>query len=343
MLEPRSVATPPSPQSPLAALGEISFCDYCGGGCQGGSCCPDCQGGSKSHRFLGAVYRGLCCPDPCYQPVWRPTDDAAFYTTAARPVNQQRFRWDHGNDLVTPDRAEFFWARADTTGAGPRPAAGGDPAFGPVDYDEIRHYTEVAHGSFGASVEYSYRSVEYNGAGAAGFGDLTIGTKTMIFDTELMQIAFQMNTHVPQGSARKGLGTGHVSLELGLVFGLSLTPDTFVQADVSEWIPLGGDADYAGAVVRYNASCNHVLWRPHRCMPLIAVSELSGWRFQDGAFTGPTAAQATRASGSTYLQGSLGMRLFFCDRADFGVSYTRPVGDYSWVDSMFRTELRFRY
>ena len=42
------------------------------------------------------MYHNLCCPDPCYDPRWWALADAAFFTSAARPVSQQRFRWDAG-------------------------------------------------------------------------------------------------------------------------------------------------------------------------------------------------------------------------------------------------------
>lgn len=333
---------------PLAGLGEITFCDYCGDSCGGGSCCPGCAGASRTGRFARAVYRGLCCPDPCYQPCWRPRADAAFFTAAVRPVNQQRFRWDHAEDLLLPDRAEYLWARADGSGIGPnRPNAR-------VDYDELRHYAEVAHGAFGAWVDYSYRSQDslytdgaspptWDQAHDAGFGDLTIGTKTLLFDTDLVQMAFQFQTHVPAGSVGKGLGVGHTSLEPGLIFGLNLSPASYLQVELNEWIPVGGDPVYSGAIFRYNAAYNRVLARPHPCTPVIGSFEFAGWRFQDGAYTPAVGAGPVSASAESYTHASAGLRVFFCDRADFGVSYLAPLKPESWADMLIRTELRFRY
>ncbi|MEQ8849442.1 hypothetical protein [Botrimarina sp.] len=325
---------------PLAGLGEIAFCDYCGDACSSGGCCGDCAGATRGGRFARAVYRGLCCPDPCYRPQWRPRADAAFFTAAARPVNQQRFRWDWAEDLFQADRAEYFWAR---TGAGGRGPNVQPPR---VDYDELRHYAEVAHGSFGAWVDYSYRSLDYAGGHEAGFGDLTIGTKTLLFDTELVQMAFQMQTHVPAGSVGKGLGVGHTSLEPGLIFGLNLSPGSYLQVELNEWIPIAGDPTYAGAIFRYNAAYNRVLARPHPGVPVIGSLELAGWRFQDGAYTASDGAGGVvtrRASGDNYVHAAAGFRVFFCDRADIGVSYLAPMTSDSWADTLVRTELRFRY
>lgn len=331
-----------APSDPLANLGEITFCNVCGtDSCGSGGCCADCQSASRWGRFTRSLYRGICCPDPCYQPVWRPRADAAFFTSAARPQSQQRFRWDHADNLTRPDRAEYFWARGDGNGLGP--SATGPVAYNALDYDELRHYTEVAHGAFGASFEYSYRAIDTEGAHFAGFGDMTIGTKSLMFDTELIQVAFKFDTHVPQGASREGLGTGHVSLEPGLIFGLNLSDASYLQAEVSEWIPLGGDDQYAGAIFKYNASYNHVLAYLHPCVPLIGTAEISGWRFQDGAFTAPGTATTLSANGDTYLHASGGVRIFFCDKADFGVAYSSGVTSNHWAESLIRTELRFRF
>ncbi len=332
---PSVVEAPPPIESPVASFG---FCDYCGCGCNSGSCCDDCNSTGRLGRFGRAIYRGLCCPDPCYKPVWTPLADAAFFTTAVRPVNQQRFRWDYAEDLMRPDRAEYFWARTTDSGKGPRPTP-----FA-IDYDELSHYVEVAHGSFGASFEYRYRSLDADGAHAAGFGDLTIGTKTLLFDTSLVQFAFQFLTHVPAGVANEGLGVGHVSLEPGAVLGFNLTPNSYLQAEFNEWIPLGGDADYAGAVFRYNVAYNHVVARLMPGVPIIGVVEMNGWRFQDGAYTDVTVVpQFQPASGESYLHGAAGVRMFLCDRADMGVSYSTPVTSNGWAETWIRSELRVRY
>ncbi|WP_146444685.1 hypothetical protein [Botrimarina colliarenosi] len=335
----------PEPVEPLApfpnetlSVTSVGFCEFCGETCGAGACCGDCDSAGRWGRFGRAVYRGLCCPDPCYDPQWRPLADAAFVTAAVRPQNQQRFRWDFAEDLQRPDRAEYFWARNDGSGKGPnvQPRS--------VDYDELRHYTEVAHGSFGAWFEYSYRSLDFGGLHEAGFGDMTVGTKTLLFDTQLVQVAFQFQTHIPQGSPGKGLGVGHTSLEPGLIFGLNLSNDSYVQAEFNEWIPLGGDSIYQGAIFRYNVAYNRVLARPHPCVPLLGVIEMNGWRFQDGAYTDPlTTPNFNQASGESYLHGAAGLRLFFCDRADFGVSYSTPITSDGWAETQVRSELRFRY
>src|SRR5262249_7228220 len=157
------------------------------------------------------------------------------------------YRWDSGQNLIFPDRNEYFWARADGRGKGPAPATGlkGETR---VKYDEISVYTEGATGNIGVFSSLPYRTLESSSVmRGSGFSDMTIGTKTLLFDCELLQISFQFTTYLPIGNFRKGLGVGNVSLEPAILIGLKIGPDTYYQGEVAEWIPIAGDLDYAGA------------------------------------------------------------------------------------------------
>jgi hypothetical protein len=325
-------------------------CSACGGcGCGAHGCypghepCYPCDGDTTFHRFLCSLYECICCPDPCYEPHWLPIADAAFFTEAARPVTQTRLRWDAGVDVVLPDRAEYFWARADGMGKGPKPTA---PFFVDphVNYNDLSLYTEAATGKVSVIFEMPYRSVDPEFAPhEAGFGDMNIGMKTLLFDCELVQVAMIMRTYLPVGDPSKGLGTGHVSLEPSLVLGLCLGPDTFFQGQVAEWIPLGGDPSYEGAILHYHMSLNQVVWRVLPNVPLIGTAEFSGWSFQAGSYTDPFAGSLFKASGTTYADVGAGLRLVVCDRMDFGFAVSSAVTSQHFAEQLYRTEFRFRY
>jgi hypothetical protein len=294
-------------------------------------------------RFLCCLYQCLCCPDPCYEPRWIPIADSAFFVDSVRPQTQQRLRWDSAMHLPFPDRAEFFWARADGKGKGPSPPS---PFLGErrVNYNDLSLYTEGATGLLGVFVEMPYRSTNPElTPHHAGFADMNLGTKSLIFDCELIQVAFQFRTYLPMGNAGKGLGTGHVSLEPSLIVGIRLAEDTYLQSQFAEWIPLGGDPAYAGAVFHYHFSLNHVLCRILPDVPLIGTAELNGWGFQDGAFTDPVLGPFQRASSDWYVSAAVGLRLFVCDRIDVGVSACYALTDPSWAGQLYRSEFRWRF
>lgn len=321
-------------------------CLNCGvGNCVPGRnpCYPCCHSETAVGRFFCNLYHCICCPDPCYEGKWMPIADSAFFVEAARPVSHTKLRWDAGVNMILPDRSEFFWARADGMGKGPRADA---PALvvPRLRYHELNLYTEIATGPLGVIVEMPYRSVDPDFAPhAAGFADMSIATKTLLFDCELLQVAMQMKTTLPTGASFKGLGVGHVSLEPSLIFGIKLHQDAYLQGQIAEWIPLGGDQAYAGAILHYHFSANQVLWRLLPDVPLIGTLEFSGFSFQDGAFTDPVLGPWQQSSDSSYFYLGAGLRMFVCDRIDFGFGVNLALTDQHFSDQLFRSEFRFRY
>ncbi len=322
--------------------------------CGSGNCipgrlhdCSPCEANTWIGRFVCGVYECICCPDPCYDPHWIPLADAAFFVESARPQTQQRLGWDAGRNLTAPDAGEFFWARADGKGLGPNPANHANPngLLGErrVNYNELYMYTEAALGNIGTFIYMPYRSLDGELVGhAAGFGDLQVGTKTLLFDCELLQIAFEFRTYIPSGNASKGLGTGHVSLEPSLIVGVKVAPETYFQGQLAEWIPLGGDPDYEGAMLHYHMSLNQVLCRILPDVPLVGTAEFNGYSFQTGQYTDPVLGE-TRLTGTTYVSIGPGLRLFVCDKIDFGVGTAFAVTDHHFAQELFRSEFRWRY
>jgi hypothetical protein len=359
-------AGPPSATAPIGGLVQVG-CKNCGGGLLGpppdedeppaggidGCPCRPCPAGRQPcHPCLAdtcfgrcccAIYECICCPDPCYEPHWTPIADSAFWVDSARPVAEQRIRWDKGLNLILPDRAEFFWARADGMGKGPPPPAP-FKVVPRLNYNELSVYTEVGTGTASFTTEIPYRSIDpAPGTHSSGFADMTIGTKALLYDCELIQIATLFKTYIPSGNFNRGLGTGHVSLEPSLLVGLKLAKDTYVQAQVAEWIPLGGDSNYQGSVLHYHFSLNQVLFRILPDVPLIGTLELNGWAFQDGAFTDPFLGSFQKASAEMYVMPAVGIRLFVCNKIDIGFSAAFAVTDQHFADQIYRTELRWRF
>lgn len=327
-----------------------------GGGGIGGLSCRGsrhCRPGIKEcspfpatnacERFLGALYEVVCCKDPCYEPYWDPIGNAAFFVDPVRPATMTRLRWDRGYNVRYPDRAEYFWARADGMGLGPRPYLGVKVAPR-VDYHELTLYQEAARGPFSIWTELPYRNSDpVAGSGGSGFGDMKIGTKSVLLDREMVQLSFQFATFIPTGDALLGVGVEHVSLEPSLILFLKLSPNTGFQAQVSEWIPIAGDPGYAGAILHYHFSLNQTVWRPVHDVLVMSTWELNGWTFQDGAYTDPVLGPGQKAAGASYFSGGPGVRFSYCDKLDFGVGSAFALSYPHWAATQFRFELRYRY
>jgi hypothetical protein len=344
--------------------------------------CSDWVPDSACGRFLNGLYQCICCPDPCYEPHWFPVADSAFFVDAARPVTQMRLRYEHDWNIRNPDRGEFFWAApnfaAGKTNPGPvqligpagpcaRSGFGKGQGCAPdsVDADELFLYSEAGTGRFSAFVEMSYESLDptdspafiENGFGAcchrSGFGDMNVGTKAMLLDCQLVQLSFQFKTFIPTGAFTKGLGTGHVSLEPSFLLGLCLTHDCYLQAQFSYWIPIGGDDLYMSDVFHNHLSINHVLCRPCTGVEVVGTLEFNDWWFLSGAYTqtaflirdanGVPSPVLGTGGGSNIFSAGPGIRVFICDKIDFGVGSAINFGGDRLAEDVVRAEFRWRF
>jgi hypothetical protein len=317
--------------------GWTGSCGSCGtGGCGScGSCfpgqmCEPCVGEGCVGNTLARLHNCVCCPDPCYEPRWVAAANAAFFQDSARPVNQTRIRWDHGTNVIFPDRNTYLFADNANRRGG-------------LEYDEARLSMEAGTEKFSITVDTPYRYWESDVASKAGFGDIAIATKSLLLDCELIQLAFQFRTTIPTASAGQGLGIGLVSLEPSLLFTVKLLEDTYFQSQIAEWVPLGGD-DTAGSLLHYHFSLNQVLWRAPCCQDMLFVGtfEVNCYSFQAGKFHNELGTPVN-SSGTTYAYVGPGLRYQLCDRMDFGFAAEFAVSKDHFADQLYRTEFRWRF
>jgi hypothetical protein len=310
--------------------------DGCGGNCVAGGHCKRCEEEGGLAGLYCRFYNAFQCPDPCYEPSWVAGANASLFVDSARPKTGMRFRWDNGRNVVLPDRSEYFWAKIG--GKGPK-----KPETN-VDYNDLSVYIETGAERFSAYTIMPYRSVQgdVNGGGA-GFGATVIGSKTLLIDTEYAQLTLQFGTYLPLGSAAKGTGVGHLSLEPGLILAARLTADTYFQGQINEWIPIGGDPEASGAVFNYGASLNHIITRAFVDSEFIATLEARGWCFQDGTFTDPATGLAKPSAGGHYFSVGPGFRWVMSDKCDFGFGVQFAVTKEHFANQLYRSEFRLRF
>lgn len=323
-------------------IGEIDSADTVAElGCTqcGQSGCSDCgtnRPRTRIGRFVQGVYQGICCPDPCYQPQWTMLANAGLFTESVRPQTRQRFQWEYNDNVLFQDRAEYLWARSGSRG----PAAERS-----INYHELSMYVETGSEKFSFFVRTPYRSIYLESGGHfAGFSDITTGTKTLLHDTELLQVALQFETHIPTANALRGLSNGHVALEPSLIFGIQMSERSFLQAQIGEWIPIAGDPTYAGALLKYSTSYNRLLSGERESTSLIGTLEFRGISYQDGAYTNPfTSTSAVPASNESVGMMGGGLRLNICNKLNVGLGGLFRVSEEPWADATWRTEIQFRH
>ena len=298
-----------SPERKQDGQVEKSSCATCGGfhghldghvftcqtGCASGNCIPGRQPCNPPLNecdtvvgaFLSNLYQCLCCPDPCYQPQWVPAANASFFADYARPRTVTRLRYDNLEDMTRPDRNQFWINNVKPTPARPQGASGTITNLY-ARLQQVYVYQEAAgpHGSF--FVEYPYRQINQSWAPTqAGFGDINFGIKSLLFDCEMLQIAFQFRTYMPSGNFMDNLGNGQFALDPSILTSLKLGPTTYFQGQFGNWVPLGGpggNRELAGGIFYWLMSLNQVLWYTTPDSPLIATLEMDGWSFENGGY-----------------------------------------------------------
>jgi hypothetical protein len=302
-------------------------------------CCSICEGDSCLKRFCCGLYCCICCPDPCYEPRWRPLPNAALFLDSPRPVTHVRFRYDGIFDIDRPDRAEYFMKQF-----------ANDKFINQASFNEFHLYNEIAPTpGFAFFIDLPFRSSAFEPAGLAStpadssrFGDMSLGTKSVILDCELLLLTFQFTTYIPTGNpTAAGIGTGHVSLEPALLGALKLTPDLYAQFQTALWIPIAGGSDVAGSVVHNRLSLNYVLYRFLPDVQLIGTAEVLNYNVVYGGYT---ASLGNRVSDrGAFVNAGPGLRLNVCDRIDFGAgAHFSLVGD-DFIGQQYRFEFRWRF
>jgi hypothetical protein len=330
----------------------------CAAGCGCSQCYPgqipcDCCGDASNcvTRMLGGLYHCICCPDPCYLSTWRPLANNAFFVPQVKPITQIRLGGDFAGEYQFPDKAEFFWAQENAKGpryAGPALLPGVKPPGAPnLDYAEGNLYMEGAISRFGLFVNLPYLNVEptlYRGA--SGFSDMSVGTKSLLLDCELIQFTFQFQTFIPTGNFLQGLGTGHVSLEPSLIWALKLTQLTYWQAQVAYWFPIGGTSTFQGPVFHYHLALNQMLWQCgcEKAVQLIGSAELGGYEIAGGAYTAPvTGLPASAKDVGSIVNAGPGLRLVICNKIDIGAGSYFAISKDRMAAALARIEFRWRF
>jgi hypothetical protein len=263
---------------------------------------------------------------------------AGFEIDASQPFNHVRVRYDAVYGLPFPDRAEWFWAKS---GKGPESA--GDV----VNYQDFRVYSEVGSRLISAIVEYPLRSLdpEING-NTTGFGDMVVGNKAVIVDGRYWQITQVFRTYINTGAHQKGLGTGHVSLEPGVLARYKWTDRTYLHGEFKFLFPVGADPNFSGQVLRTGVGWSHLGYETDT-FAVLHSTELVVYSFLGGLKTVAPPDITTGVDGENFATWLYGMRFVLGPAGDLGLFEVGVNGGLGigtdWYDGLGRLELRWSY
>ncbi len=253
-------------------------------------------------------------------------------TAISSPNVGLRMRADYG--LNAPDRLEYLWARA---GRGPRPETR-------LDLIDTVYRSELGNSQAAFISEMSMRALnpEQNG-NTVGFGDMLLGGKALVYDGRCTKISTIFLTHLKTGSVRRGLGTGHVSLEPGMLLRHKLSDATYFHSELKYRLPIAASAGFGGDVLTTGYGLSTV-WKDSDQYALMPTFEVKTHSFLFGSQT-RSDGSVERVNGVTAVELFPGMRCV-SSKSNVGTWEAGIAGgvtccDSEWFDSRFVLDLRW--
>lgn len=267
------------------------------------------------------------------------------YIDLAAPVNQFRQRFDDAFNNNFPDRGEYFYAKCGCYGP---PAKGpGNPGVPEksVSYQNYSTYIELApttRVSAFAEVQVRAENPVVN-SNTSGLADMNAGFKYAIVGCPTGYLTFQFRTYIPTGDPRAGLGTGHVSVEPGLLAYRVFRERWIFLGEIKDWIPLaatdpppGMPGSYDSNVIEFGAGLGYILVDTG-CYVVTPVFETVGWTFINGYkindATGPVSA-----NGDTIVNAKPGVR-FGCKKLNDPIGTQRHSFYIGWATAVTKQHL----
>jgi len=262
---------------------------------------------------------------------------APFEIDITQPFGNFLLRTDSVYHLTKPDRAEFFWARPGRGPALPEKS---------VDYQDFRFRWEAGNDvvSVATDVPVVLLNPEVNGNNG-GIGDIQLVEKTLLMNGSRWQMTQLLRTVFNSGNARKGLGTGHVAMEPGLLCRYKQDELTFWHGEVKMMFPIAGDPIYSGPALTWGIGVSH-LWYETDTTAYIPTLEFTNIWLLDGQFTPFPGGKPVDIDGDGIFNLSPGLRIVTDTQGDlgvveFGINGVFAVGSNGWYDALIRFDMRF--
>ena len=264
---------------------------------------------------------------------------APFVVTTSQPFNHYQFGMDLNYNFDRPNRAEYLWAA---------PPAG--PLMGEthVDYQDFTFRIETGNSRFSTSTTLPFRAMDPEIAGNHfGFSNMIITTKTVLLDGRKWQITQLLNTYLNTGSAGKGLGNGHTTLEPGVLVRYEVDPYNYLHGEMKYWFPIGGNKLFEGQVFSSGLAWSHLAVDTDD-LALIYTLEGTHSVIETGRFSPPGVGVPRRIDGHNIFTGHIGARLIWDTGGDLGVveyglNYGVPLGGHQWSEHRILFNVRFSF
>src|SRR5262245_18726712 len=262
---------------------------------------------------------------------------APFEIDITQPFGNFLLRADAAYNLTKPDRAEYFWARP---GRGPiLPESG-------VAYQDFHFRMENGGDAFSIATDIPIRLLNPDvNDNTGGIGDIQLVQKTRLMNGSRWQMTQILRTIFNSGNARKGLGTGHVAMEPGLLCRFKWNDITYLHSEVLIRFPIAGDPMYSGPAWTWGLGVSTV-WYETDTFAVIPTLEFVNTWIIDGQVTPIGAVAPVDVRGDGIFNLGPGLRTVWDTGGDMGVvemgaNAMLAVGSDGWYDALVRFDLRF--
>jgi hypothetical protein len=267
-------------------------------------------------------------------------DTFVSFIDSAVPRNAFGLRFDAAYNNRQPMRATYLFAK------GGLPNSTGFPLPETrVDTLELTSSAEFSLTSwFSLFMEAPYRWIDPEvNANQSGAADMRYGLKVCTWSDDNVIATILLRIYQP--TARyETLGTGHWSIEPGLLAAYRINANFHLEGEFRYWIPLSSN-DFAGDIFRYGLglaygqrNANGVWYTP--------VIEAIGWTVLSGKTMLASTADhfvVQEARNQTIVNAYLGLRMGYARNVDWYLGYGRSFTGQFWARDMFRVEVRLSY
>jgi hypothetical protein len=271
---------------------------------------------------------------PSTEPLPADFQTGVSFLDSALPRSLVRLRYDYDLFDRRPTRAEFLF-----------PADGFHLPETRVHSQELNVHVEYGLNDwFSTFIESPYKWINPDqNDNVSGIGDLQFGAKFAGYNTENLLAAFYLNfgAHTSQHVLT---GTGHWSVEPGLLANYRILDFLTLEGQVGYWVPIGG-TDFAGNVLKYGLGLSYGTSNS-TAIGLMPVAEIVGWTVTSGkemVVPAPGVFSIEGASGDTIINGCVGLRFTLGQAADVYAGYSRCITGQPWFRDMIRVEFRLFY
>jgi Putative MetA-pathway of phenol degradation len=267
-------------------------------------------------------------------------DTFVSFIDSAVPRSIIGLRFDGAYGDRQPMRATYLFAKGGVPGANgfALPETNVD-TLGLSTYAE---YSVMPWLSFFVEGSYKWVNPDVN-ANTSGAGDTAYGLKLCTWSDSNIIATIVLRVYQPS-AANASLGTGHWSIEPGLLAAYRISPDFHLEGEFRYWMPLGSD-DFSGNILRYGAGLSYGHRNPNGFW-YAPVVEAIGWTVLGGKTmiaSSPDNFVIQDARNTTIANAYLGMRLGYGQNLDFYLGYGRALTGQYWARDMYRVEVRLSF